>query len=84
MSNDELRAVWQAAGEDAYGSIIKLLALTAQRRDEVGAMTWGELDFESATWVIPAKSHEEPSCSRSALVGTSARDPEKGTRKSEH
>ena len=66
LSNDELRAVWQVAGENAYGSIIKLLTLTAQRRDEVGAMTWGELDFERATWVIPAsrtknhRAHEVP------------------------
>ena len=66
LSDVELRAVWQAAGEDAYGSIIKLLALTAQRREEAGAMTWGELDLDSATWTIPAnrtknhRAHDVP------------------------
>jgi integrase len=83
LSNEELRAVWLAADEDAYGSIIKLLTLTAQRRDEVSAMTWDELDLDNATWVIPAertknhRAHEVP-LSEQALAILKAIPKQKG------
>jgi integrase len=48
LTDDELRAVWLAANAEPYpfGSCVKLLILTAQRRDEVAAMQWRELDLE--------------------------------------
>jgi integrase len=39
----ELRAIWNALSEDHYGAIIKLLALTAQRADEIAALRWSEI-----------------------------------------
>ncbi|MFZ1429146.1 MAG: site-specific integrase [Geminicoccaceae bacterium] len=54
LSADELRAVWQAAGEDDYGRIVKLLILTAQRREEVGSLRYGEIDSARALWTLPA------------------------------
>ncbi|WP_052954992.1 site-specific integrase [Microvirga vignae] len=36
-----------------FGSIVQILALTAQRRDEVGWLTWSQLDLEKAVWVMP-------------------------------
>ncbi len=30
-----------------------MLVLTAQRRDEVGRLTWDQLDLEKAIWVMP-------------------------------
>ena len=30
-----------------------MLALTAQRRDEVGRLSWDQLDLEKAVWVMP-------------------------------
>jgi integrase len=53
LTDAELVEVWQAAGDDAFGRIIKLLILTGQRRTEVGSMEWKELDFEAGTWTIP-------------------------------
>jgi integrase len=54
LSNDELRRVWLAAGNlGCFGPVIKLLILTGQRRDEVAAMEWSELDFERKLWVLP-------------------------------
>lgn len=53
LSDDDLREIWTACGDDDYGKIIRLLILTAQRRDEVGAMDWGELDLEKQLWTIP-------------------------------
>jgi integrase len=45
--------VWRAAGDDDFGRIVKLLALTGQRRTEVGGMRWSEIDLGGSTWVIP-------------------------------
>ena len=35
MTDAELTTVWRACREDDYGRIVRLLMLTAQRRDEV-------------------------------------------------
>jgi integrase len=53
ITNAELAAIWRSCREDDYGRIVRLLMLTAQRRDEVGAMTRGELNIEAALWTIP-------------------------------
>jgi len=39
----ELRLIWNAAGDDDYGSIVKLLALTGQRESEIGSMRRSEI-----------------------------------------
>jgi integrase len=36
-----------------FGSMYKLLLLTAQRRDEVGSLEWSEIDFDQNVWTIP-------------------------------
>jgi integrase len=43
LSNEELRLIWQEAGDGDYGEILRLLILTGQRREEVGGMLWREL-----------------------------------------
>jgi integrase len=53
LTDDELRRIWAACGDDDYGRIVRLLVLTAQRREEVGGMRWGELDGDQ--WTIPAE-----------------------------
>jgi integrase len=66
LSDDELEIIWKASDGLglAFGSVIKLLMLTGQRRAEVAGMAWGELDLEAATWRIPkertknGKAHE--------------------------
>lgn len=60
LSDEELRAVWTAA-EDLgdFGTIVQLLILPGQRRNEVGGMTWQELDLERALWSIPAERLEK-------------------------
>jgi integrase len=65
LSDAELRRIWHAC-EDLgdYGTIVRLLVLTACRRAEVGGMCWSELNGE--TWVIPkercknGRSHQLP------------------------
>jgi integrase len=55
LSDEDLRLVWSYAGEGDYGAIIRLLILTGQRREEVGAMRWSELDFDKRLWRIEAE-----------------------------
>jgi len=62
LTETELSAIWWASGEDDYGRIVRLLLLTAQRRDEVGSMQWAELDTISGLWTLPGartKNHRE-------------------------
>jgi integrase len=43
LEDHELRAIWQHAGADAYGKIIRILMLTGQRRQEIGGLRWDEI-----------------------------------------
>jgi integrase len=43
LEDRELRAIWKHAGDDHYGSIIKLLMLTGQRADEMASLHWSEI-----------------------------------------
>lgn len=38
-----------------FGPLVQLLILTGQRRNEVGRMTWNELDLDKGVWVIPGE-----------------------------
>jgi integrase len=67
LSANELRSVWQPTeGQGDYSAIVRLLILTGQRREEVAAMRWPELDLDRALWTIPSertknkRSHEVP------------------------
>src|SRR6516225_3719291 len=46
LTDAELKAIWNALDDDRYGAIVKLLALTALRREEVGGLRWSEVDFD--------------------------------------
>jgi integrase len=56
LSNDELRRVLLAARELSYpyGIIVELLALTAQRKNEVARLEWDDINFGTAMWTLPA------------------------------
>jgi integrase len=66
LSSAELANVLSACGPNDYGNIVRLLALTGQRREEVGQMAWSEIDLERAMWTIPAnrtkngRAHDVP------------------------
>jgi integrase len=55
LSDEELRWLWQACDKVGwpFGPLVKLLVLTAQRRDEVGGMEWKEIDLAKRAWTIP-------------------------------
>ncbi|WP_187640145.1 integrase arm-type DNA-binding domain-containing protein [Bosea sp. F3-2] len=54
LSHTELREIWQHSGDSDFGRIVRLLMLTAQRRDEVANMVRSELSIDRALWSIPA------------------------------
>jgi integrase len=53
LSDAELTAIWQALGADQFSDIVRLLTLTAQRREEIGGLRWSEVDFERGLIVLP-------------------------------
>jgi integrase len=65
LDDQELAKVILAARQISgpYSGIVEFLALTGQRRDEVGGLTWNELDLAQRIWMIPkartknAKAH---------------------------
>ena len=57
LSPDELRAVWKATETMGYpfGPLLRLLALTGQRKSEVAHARWTEFDLEQKLWAVPAE-----------------------------
>jgi integrase len=54
LTDDELRSMWHALGDDDYGDIVRLLLYTGCRRDEIGGLLFDEIDLERAVIEIPA------------------------------
>ena len=52
LTNAELKAIWNAAGDDTFGKIVKLLILTGQRRGEITQLTGGMVSDDTIT--LPA------------------------------
>jgi len=68
LTDAALRAVWLAAEKlgGPYAALVKLLALTGQRRDEVARMAWNEVNLDARLWALPrersknGKPHDIP------------------------
>ena len=50
---EEIKAVLEALPEGDFGRIVRLLLLTAQRRDEVAEMSWAAVHPASGIWHLP-------------------------------
>ena len=58
LSDEEIRAVWPALGQSGtFGAFVKMLLLSAQRRDEVAHMSHKEIG-EDGIWTIPAARYK--------------------------
>jgi integrase len=65
LADAEIKALWAACdkGEpdggggigEPFGSFIKILLLTGQRRAEVAGMKWSEIDKHKGVWSIPGE-----------------------------
>lgn len=69
LSDGELKALWHAAGREGwpFGQVIRLLMLTGQRKSEIAALCWDEVNLERRLLVIRAErvknragAHEVP------------------------
>jgi integrase len=60
LSDDEIRSLWEGLESDEvplpFRNIVRVLLLTAQRRNEVGLMRAEEIDGD--TWTIPAERYK--------------------------
>jgi integrase len=55
LSDDEIRAVWKQEGQ--FADFVKLLLVTAQRKEKVASMRWQ--DVEGDVWTIPSEKREK-------------------------
>lgn len=55
LSDSELGRIWKQAYEThrCFGPIVRLLIVTGQRREEVAALSWEELDRSELMWTLP-------------------------------
>lgn len=59
LNDEEIRAVWKQAEQGGtFGAIIRLLLLTAQRREKIGSMRWQDVSAEGV-WTIPSADREK-------------------------
>jgi integrase len=58
LNDQELKVIWHAADSaGAFGAIVKLALLTAQRREKLASMQWKNI--VDGKWSIPAGSREK-------------------------
>lgn len=55
LSDAELAAIWNAAGDADYGRAVRMLVLTGCRRAEVGGLRWIEVDAKERLIRLPAE-----------------------------
>jgi integrase len=66
LSECELRSILKALDASPFSEIIRLLVLTGQRRNEIGGLTWSEIDLGRGLICLPAarvknnRNHEIP------------------------
>jgi integrase len=60
LSDEELRIVWRNCQEDDFGRIVRLLLLTACRRDEIGWLRWSEVDLPGGSRLLLPAERTKP------------------------
>lgn len=58
LDADELAKLWTVTGgmPSPWGPFVRMLLLTGQRRGEVAAMKWDDLDLEEGVWSLSAEA----------------------------
>jgi integrase len=51
--DDELATIWSALGDDQHSDIVRLLLLTGQRKNEIAALRWSEIDLDRSVIFLP-------------------------------
>jgi integrase len=74
LTESELREVSLALSQNQFGDIVRLLILTAQRREEIGGLRSEEIDFERGLIALPPERtknkrlHELPLSSQAQAI----------------
>ena len=55
LSPEEIRKLWAGLGDDPFSTILRLLLLTGCRRDEIGKLSWPEVNLAKREIVLPAE-----------------------------
>ena len=64
ITDVELRDIWAALRDDAYGDIMRLLVLTGARAREIGGLRWSEVDLTTRLHHLTAGAHQKPARAR--------------------
>ncbi|MGC2028338.1 tyrosine-type recombinase/integrase [Bradyrhizobium sp.] len=70
LSDAELKLVWQHCLDDDFGRVVRLLLLTACRRDEIGGLRWPEVDLQRSRLLLPAERTKPGRALELPLVST--------------
>jgi integrase len=70
LTDDEVRIVWRHCQDDDFGRIVRLLLLTACRRDEIGWLRWQEVDLPGNRLLLPAERTKPGRALEMPLVST--------------
>jgi integrase len=67
LDDEEIRAIWKRAeANGTYGALIRLLLLTAQRREKVVSMKWADVSIDGV-WTIASEAREKGSAGELVL-----------------
>jgi integrase len=59
LTDEEIKSVWEAADQcGAFGAMVKVALLTAQRREKVASLKWSDIDADGV-WDIPRSPREK-------------------------
>ncbi len=72
LTDQELANVWRASEQADYpfGTIVRLLILTGQRRSEVGSIKWEDIDVDTQIWTLPPEANKSGRAHSVPLVST--------------
>jgi integrase len=75
LSDDEIRAFWQATGRISagYRDALRLILLTGQRPGECTGMMRSEIDLKEGVWTLPPARTKNKTEHRLPLVGEALR-----------
>lgn len=59
LDDSELRLIWNACEDDAFGRIVRLLILNGCRRGEIGDLEWPEVNLDSRVLTVPGEKTKQ-------------------------
>ena len=74
LAPDEIRVLWDAFSRRGYafGTVLQMMLVTAQRRGELSAMKWSEIDGDA--WLLPSERSKDRQGASCPVVLAGPRD----------